>query len=235
MPPPRVRIARSGRRLREVRVLEDDHPADQVDALAVRHACHLRGLVVVTDGARLPRERHADRREPDLTALVLDVELDRVQPVLRQPDVLARASPGATRARPSHGRRAPRPGADAGGSRPGRPPCRRRPPVRRCGQPRCSPLPASVIPPASASTTSSRRPTTAARRRRFRRRTVSRRARKRSFGSSDGIQHGHRVQQCSRSVSAPSRAHERGPDMRSHAAPAPATTPRGTPGALMSR
>ena len=88
MPPPRVRIARSGRVLREVRVLEDDHPADQVDALAVRHSRHLRRLVVVADGAGLPREWHAEGREPDLTALVLEVELDGVQPVLRQRDVL---------------------------------------------------------------------------------------------------------------------------------------------------
>ena len=49
-----------------------------------------------------------------------------------------------------------------------------------------SPLPASVIPAASASTARSSSPTTAARRRRLRRRTLSRRARKRSFGSSDG-------------------------------------------------
>ena len=185
MPPPRVRIARSGRVRREVRVLEDDHAADQVDALAVRHARHLRRLVVVAGGAGLPCEWHAEGREPDLAALVLDVELDRVQPVLRQRDVLVEL-PRERRERARHmdaahlDRERTRPDRDLDARRPVG---RGLPAVRAAC---CSPLPASVIPPASASTTSRRRPTTAARRRRFRRRTVSRRARKRSFGSRDG-------------------------------------------------
>ena len=72
------------------------------------------------------------------------------------------------------------------GPRPGASPRRPRPPAGRRPEARLLRFPASVIPPASASTASRRIAATAARRRRFRRRTVSRRARKRSFGSSDG-------------------------------------------------
>ena len=99
---------------------------------------------------------------------------------------------------------------------------------------RCSPLPARVIPPASASTTSSRRPATAARRRRLRRRTDVPASAEALVRVQGWVQHGHRVQQCSRSVSNQMCARRR----TGHAcagAPTPSTTPRGTPGALMSR
>ena len=63
------------------RILEDDDPADQVDALRVSQPCDLAGAVVGARGTDPRRERHRGRDEPDLAVLVLDVELDRVQAV----------------------------------------------------------------------------------------------------------------------------------------------------------
>ena len=73
---------------RELRILEADDAADHVDPVPMREG-HQRLRVVVrarrTDRAR---ERDIGRLEPDLAALVLDVELDRVEAVLREVDVL---------------------------------------------------------------------------------------------------------------------------------------------------
>ena len=74
--------------LRELRILEADDPADHVDAVPVGQRDE--GLRVV-EGARCAdgaRERDVGRHEPDLAALVLDVQLDRVEPVALVADVL---------------------------------------------------------------------------------------------------------------------------------------------------
>ena len=87
-----------GSRLGKHRILEDDDPADQIDAVPVRKAGDLRGLVVRADGTDLGRQRDARRTEADLAALVLDVELDRVEPALAEVDVLLEL-PGKRRER----------------------------------------------------------------------------------------------------------------------------------------
>ena len=69
-------------------ILEADDAPDEVDAGRVRLLCHLDRVVVVFRRADLVRERHLRPAEPDLAVLVLDVELDGVQPVLREGEVL---------------------------------------------------------------------------------------------------------------------------------------------------
>src|SRR6185295_8221050 len=100
-------------------------------ALAVHLAHDLPRVVVVAHGAGLPRERDTGRVEADLAALVLDVELDRVQPVPRQRLVLRElAGDRCQRGRDVHPadlhRQRPRPRGDLerrrhvrGGLRPG--------------------------------------------------------------------------------------------------------------------
>ncbi len=77
----------------------------------------LAGRVVVPHRPGLSRERHVRRREGDLAPLVLDVELDRVQPLLLERDVLLELA-GKGRERSGHvdapylDRQGPRAGRD---------------------------------------------------------------------------------------------------------------------------
>jgi hypothetical protein len=73
---------------RQDRILEADDAPDQVDTRLVGLLRHLDGLVVVFRRPDLVRERDLRVAEPDLTVLVLDVELERVQPVLREREVV---------------------------------------------------------------------------------------------------------------------------------------------------
>ncbi len=82
--PPDVPAGRPDREvgpaLGELGVLEHDHPSDQVDAGSFRLLRHLACVVVVLRSAHPARQRHGRTDEADLAVLVLDVELDRVQP-----------------------------------------------------------------------------------------------------------------------------------------------------------
>ena len=71
---------------REHRVLHHDDAADQIHPLRVDLLRDRARLVVRLRGADAPRQGHCRGDEADLTVLVLDVELDRVQP--RQREVL---------------------------------------------------------------------------------------------------------------------------------------------------
>ena len=88
MEPSRRLIARCGAFCESSGSSKHDEPPDQVDALGVELAGDLARLVVPHGRSDLARERHGRGREPDLAVLVLDVELDRVQPLLAQRDVL---------------------------------------------------------------------------------------------------------------------------------------------------
>ena len=74
-------------RSRRARVLEHDDPPDQVDAGSMRLLRDLARVVVVLRSADLARERHGGTDEADLAVLVLDVELDRVQPAAFEREV----------------------------------------------------------------------------------------------------------------------------------------------------
>jgi hypothetical protein len=64
---------------REDGILEGDHTPDQIEARGVDLRDDPLSVVVGPRGSDLLRERNVDR-EPDLAVLVLDVELDRVEP-----------------------------------------------------------------------------------------------------------------------------------------------------------
>ena len=68
-----------GRARREDGILEGDDAADQIEARGMDLGDGALGVVVGLRGADLLRERNVDR-EADLAVLVLDVELDRVEP-----------------------------------------------------------------------------------------------------------------------------------------------------------
>ena len=72
----------------EVRILEADDPADHVDALPMGERDERFRVVEEPRRADGVRQRHVRGREADLAALVLDVELDRVEAVALVADVL---------------------------------------------------------------------------------------------------------------------------------------------------
>src|SRR5581483_6485664 len=81
--------AESGLAVRQRRVLEGDHAADQVDAGAVSLLDDLVHVVVRPGCADLPRQgRHVRADEADVAVLVLDVELDRVEAVRSETHVV---------------------------------------------------------------------------------------------------------------------------------------------------
>ena len=85
--PSDLRMASAGARADKDRVLEGDDAADQVEA-GLRGSARpsVGGCSSACADADPARERDVDG-EPDLAVLVLDVELDRVQPVLLQREV----------------------------------------------------------------------------------------------------------------------------------------------------
>ena len=179
--------------LRELRILEADDAADHVDAVPVGQRDE---RLRVVEGARRAdgaRERHIGRRESDLAALVLDVELDRVEPVA----LVGRRTPGTCRearqARRSRERRGSRPGSGRGLAAVAGRRRRRRHGRRRMRRRRSGWSLTNRAPMTTAITTRRRTARTAARRRRLVRRVWSRRARKRSFGSNWSVEHGHRI------------------------------------------
>ena len=184
---------------REVRVLEDDDPADQVDALAVQLPDDLSRVVVATHRARL-RARAAS--PVGAKAISPPSSLTSSSIVLSPYFVSAHVLVELARERGERAghvdaahldRQRPRPDRDLSVARSSSAVAASTPASRAA----FSLLPASVIPPASASTASSRIPTTAARRRRrFGAVPSSRRARKRSFGSSDGYNMDTGSRQC---------------------------------------
>ena len=84
----RVLDRERGLALGEPRILEGDDAADQVDALAVDQLRRLARPVVRLRRADGARERDGRRDEADLAVLVLDVELDRVHPLVDELQVL---------------------------------------------------------------------------------------------------------------------------------------------------
>ena len=86
---------------RERRVLEAHDAADHVDAVAVSERDERLRVVEEPVRADRARQRHVRGRESDLSALVLDVELDRVEAVALVVDVLLELA-GQRRERARH-------------------------------------------------------------------------------------------------------------------------------------